>query len=241
MIMVIVIGTFSGCIPSPFYYWSLEAKPGVYHQVKPGQTLWRIASTYQVPLEEIVRSNGLKDATRIRVGQRIFIPGATELLTVEVVRSDSPANRIVSVQERELEDEPGDEIVNTSSQEKVLTSFIWPVNGPIISPFGLRNGRRHSGVDIKAPSGSPIRAIADGRVTYSSSMNGYGNVIIITHDYDLTSLYAHNEVNLVAEGDEVVQGQIIGYVGQTGRASTPHLHLEIWEGVVAKNPQNYLP
>lgn len=260
LVTIMITGFLAGCIPSPFYCWSLEATDGIYHKVEKGQTLWRIALTYQVSLEEIAKANGIREITEIKIGQKIFIPGAKQVLTVEVVKpghkarfaysdsqptstpsiKDASSSKITSIVIKESED-PSTVIAETSRQVEAVNTFIWPIYGKVISPFGLRNGQQHKGIDIKASTGTLIRAVADGKITESSKMNGYGNVIIITHDNEYTTLYAHNESNLVQEGDDVVQGQIIGTVGQTGRASTPHLHFEVWEGIIAKEPLSYLP
>lgn len=264
LLTVMITGFLAGCVPSPFYCWSLEATDGIYHKVEQGQTLWRIALTYQISLEEIAKANGIRDITAIKIGQKIFIPGAKQVLTVEVVKPEHksrfahsdvsisqpvstpsikdtvPLSKPTSIVITESK-APSTVIAETSRQVETVNTFIWPIYGKIISSFGLRNGQLHKGIDIKASTGTPIRAVADGRVTESNKMNGYGNVIIISHDNEYTTLYAHNESNLVQEGDDVVQGQIIGTVGQTGRASTSHLHFEVWEGVIAKEPLSYLP
>jgi murein DD-endopeptidase MepM/ murein hydrolase activator NlpD len=219
LISILSIVFLIGCIHTPFYYWSLEAQKGVYHKIEKGQTLWRIAKTYGVSVEELIRVNRIKDVTKIKIGQQIFIPGATKRLKVEVYR---PPQK--------------------SSLPKGKKSFIWPVRGKVISKFGRRGNSMHNGIDIKAKIGTPIKAAKDGIVTYSqNTLRGYGNVIIITHEDEFTTLYAHNLVNLVKEKQRVKQGEIIGKVGQTGRATTPHLHFEIWKGLIAQDPYIYLP
>jgi murein DD-endopeptidase MepM/ murein hydrolase activator NlpD len=219
LISILSVAFLIGCIHTPFYYWSLEAQKGIYHKIEKGQTLWRIAKTYGVSVEELIRVNRIKDVTKIKIGQQIFIPGATKRLKVEVY---IPPQK--------------------SSLPKYTKSFIWPVEGKVISKFGRRGNSMHNGIDIKAKIGTPIKAAKDGIVTYSqSTLRGYGNAIIITHEDDFTTLYAHNLVNLVKEKQKVKQGEIIAKVGQTGRATTPHLHFEIWKGLIAQDPYIYLP
>ncbi len=115
--------------------------------------------------------------------------------------------------------------------------FIWPVHGSVISSFGSpRFSGRHSGVDIKAPGGTPIRAAAPGIVTFSGRQSSYGRMVKIAHANGLSTVYAHNSANFVKPGDPVKAGTLIGTVGRTGRATTNHVHFEIRRKGVAKNP-----
>lgn len=124
--------------------------------------------------------------------------------------------------------------------------FIWPVKARISSSFGKR-GRNgfHSGIDIPAPKGTPIKAAADGMVVKSGkSLDGYakyGKIIIIEHTNGVRTLYAHNSVNFVKAGECVRAGDIIGEVGSSGNASGPHLHFEIRKNGRPLNPLKYLP
>jgi len=111
--------------------------------------------------------------------------------------------------------------------------FLLPVKGSISSHFGLRRHpiygdvRFHAGVDIAAPVGTEIHPIKDGSVVFSGEQAGYGNIVVIDHGDGLFSKYAHNEVNLVKEGEKVDTNTVIAYVGHSGRGTGPHLHLEV--------------
>ncbi len=121
--------------------------------------------------------------------------------------------------------------------------WAWPVpsHRKVSSHFGQRWGRKHEGIDIPAPRGTPIAATAAGVVKYSGSkVRGYGNMIVIEHPDKVFSVYAHNQKNLVSAGKRVKQGQIIGRVGNTGRSTGPHLHFEIRVRDSAKDPARYL-
>lgn len=118
--------------------------------------------------------------------------------------------------------------------------FISPVQGKIISEFGPRNGKMHKGIDIQAPEGENIKAAEDGVVIFSGFLKGYGNVVIIKHEGDFFTVYAHNRVNLVKEGEFVKKGQVIGKVGMTGNARTPHLHFEIRKKTKPLNPTDFI-
>lgn len=122
----------------------------------------------------------------------------------------------------------------------------WPANGPITSPFGMRNHpngsgmRMHEGVDIGAGSGAPIHAAKGGKVVFSGVMGGYGNVVDLQHKNGFSTRYAHCSTLGVKVGQTVTNGQRIATVGNTGGSFGPHLHFEIRKGGAAKNPLNYV-
>ena len=193
------------------FEWTIkEEKEGVWHTVNKGETLWRIARTYKTDIELIAKENGIEDPTQISTGQKIFIPGAKRVLKVEPF-----------VAEERLE-------------------FIWPLKGRLTSYFGKRGGAFHRGIDIAVNEGTKILASADGVVTYSGFYGNYGNVVIVTHKHDFSTVYAHNKENLVKVEDRVKQADLLALVGSTGRSTGPHLHFEIRFKGVAKDPLGYL-
>lgn len=118
-----------------------------------------------------------------------------------------------------------------------------PVSGSITSRFGVRSSSRssaHTGLDISAPSGTGIRPITSGTVTYAGYKGSYGNLVIINHGGGVESYYAHCSAIYVSVGDQVGPGTTISAVGSTGNSTGPHLHLEIRLGGSPVNPQNYL-
>jgi len=123
---------------------------------------------------------------------------------------------------------------------------LWPVEGKVGSSFGEREdpingeGAFHPGMDIEAPYGTPVRAAADGDVTGENMGSGYGRQVVLDHGHDLITLYGHLSAVAVIAGQHVIRGQIIGYVGQTGRATGPHLHYEVRVHNVPVNPHKYL-
>ena len=118
--------------------------------------------------------------------------------------------------------------------------WCFPLPGAkVISPYGKRGKRSHSGVDIKTKDRDSIYAAFDGEVVFSKPYHGYGNLIRIKHANGLETYYSHNSENLVKEGQHVKAGQVIALVGQTGRATTPHLHFEIRVNGKPQNPANY--
>jgi murein DD-endopeptidase MepM/ murein hydrolase activator NlpD len=123
---------------------------------------------------------------------------------------------------------------------------LWPVEGRIGSSFGQREdpingeGAFHPGLDIEAPYGTPVRAAGDGEVTGLNMGSGYGRQVVLDHGHDLLTLYGHLSSLAVVPGQHVNRGQVIGYVGQTGRATGPHLHYEVRIHKVPVNPHKYL-
>jgi murein DD-endopeptidase MepM/ murein hydrolase activator NlpD len=105
--------------------------------------------------------------------------------------------------------------------------LIWPVNGPVTSPFGWRWGRMHQGIDIGVGMGTPIKAAAAGTIIYCGWESGYGNLVVIDHGGNLATAYGHQSAIAVACGQQVSQGDVIGYVGCTGHCTGPHLHFEV--------------
>ena len=115
-----------------------------------------------------------------------------------------------------------------------------PVNGTETSPYGPRGGRNHDGVDIAAPMGTAIRAAACGTVSLAGQQSGYGNMVCITHTSQLSTCYAHMSRFAVSDGQQVSQGQVIGYVGCTGSCTGPHVHFETRVNGQAVDPSGYL-
>ena len=120
------------------------------------------------------------------------------------------------------------------------SGLIWPVNGPVVSGFGMRWGRMHEGIDIAVGYGTPIHAAASGTVIFSGWMGGYGNFVIIDHGGGMATAYGHQSSIAVGGGQTVSQGQVIGYVGCTGHCFGPHLHFEVRINGSAVDPLGYL-
>jgi hypothetical protein len=123
---------------------------------------------------------------------------------------------------------------------------IWPIEGRVTSSFGEREdpfngeGAFHSGIDISAAYGSPVRATADGEVSGASMGAGYGRQVVLNHGHSVETVYGHLSAVAVLPGQHVIRGQVIGYVGQSGRSTGPHLHYEVRVHNVPVNPHKYL-
>jgi murein DD-endopeptidase MepM/ murein hydrolase activator NlpD len=217
----LMLSFLAGCAPHTSA--PLGRKPqGAFHVVKPGETFFWIAKAYDVSVEELARANRVKHPYPIRPGQRLFIPGATRQVPVELIT-------------------PTEQTIELPSTAEGRPGFLWPVDGTINSRFGRRGTTVHDGIDIAAPEGTPIRAIEAGEVVYSDQLRGYGNLVIVRHAGGFASVYAHNQANLVREGQWVSRGEVIAKVGATGRVTGPHLHFEIRKSNIAQDPLLYLP
>jgi murein DD-endopeptidase MepM/ murein hydrolase activator NlpD len=120
------------------------------------------------------------------------------------------------------------------------SGFIWPVNAPVTSPFGWRWGRMHEGIDLGAAYGTPILAAASGTVIYAGWLGGYGNLVVIDHGGGLSTAYGHQSSIAAGVGQAVSQGEVIGYVGNTGHSFGPHLHFEVRVNGSPVDPLGYL-
>ena len=124
--------------------------------------------------------------------------------------------------------------------------FIYPVSGPITSPFGYRvhpvtgTTRFHSGLDFGVEFGTPIRCADNGVVIHADWYGGYGNCVIVQHSNGLSTLYGHQSKILVKQGDTILQGQVLGLVGSTGMSTGPHLHFEVRQSGTPVDPLGYL-
>jgi|SRR5208282_502510 len=212
----------AGCANSspPLTYAGVGSGRPVTHVVAAGETLYHIANEYGVSVGRLMMANGLSDPRELRVGQVLTIPGAYRGASIGVASSG----------------------VHPYTGERASRQFQWPVaQGVVSSGFGIRNGAMHDGVDIAAPVGTPVLAADSGVVIFAGMLHGYGNTVIIRHDDDYATVYAHNDRNLVSEGARVARGQQIGELGRSGRTTGANLHFEVRRDNVAKDPLAYLP
>jgi len=201
---------------------------GRWHVVAAGESLDDIAHAAGVPVDDLAEINGLAPGERVSPGRVIF-----------VLDSSAPGSSAASEQALAPDAPMPPTVIGTT------TRFRWPlatVRIVIGSPFGTRDGRPHEGIDLPAPVGTPVFAAADGHVAYvGNGIRGYGNMVVIKHPGDLLTVYAHNSLLMVAQGQPVRAGDRIALVGQSGRATGPHLHFEVRTGQIPRNPMTFLP
>lgn len=219
---------------SPGTKLRIPNQDGLCVKVAKGQNIAALAKKYEVSEKAIRMANRLSVQKEPKVGDEIFIPGASKSITVY---RGAAVGGGVSRQAPSIANNP---------REAALMHFSWPVNGSISSPFGWRKHpvkktrKFHTGIDIRAKRYTPIRAAKAGQVIYAGWMSGYGRTIIIRHDSVYTTLYAHAQTLKVRKGMYVKKGAIIGSVGSSGLATGPHTHFEIRRNDKPANPLRYL-
>lgn len=209
--------------------------PGVIHHVQSGENLYRIGLRYEVPAREIARANGIRDVTTLQVGQRLFIPGVRRRLP------PSADPQLVARLAPESSGRAAAGGTRRGPSDESSLRFAWPIRGRLSSGYGMRRGRRHEGIDLAAPSGTPIHAAESGRVIHAGRLGSYGKVVIVKHVGAYRTVYAHARKLHVRKGQFVERGQKLAEVGSTGRSSGPHVHFEIRRATSPRDPLAFLP
>ena len=228
----------------------------VRYRVKPGDTLYAISRQSGVSVAKLAQANGLVPPYTLSPGQEILAPGAGANLAAEPqMAMTAPAQQPTLTQPVQTQrvasatpTEPQPDVAELAQQASFSKPddpdalFIWPVRGAIVSEFGIGElGKRNDGINIAAPSGTPVRAAADGEVVYrGSELEGFGNLLLVKHADGFVTAYAHNDSMLVKKGDVVRKGQVIAKVGQTGSVTTPQLHFEIRQKLKSVDPLTLL-
>ncbi len=192
---------------------TIPSMDGIFYTVKKDDSLDSIAKNFNIPIEALLDANDLSD-TEISLNTRLFIPGAS-LSIIEL-------------------------------RKAMGELFIYPIHGRLTSPFGYRRdpftGRKsfHSGIDLAAPTGTPIKVILDGTVSLTSYSRIFGNYIIVSHPNGYQTLYGHVSAFSAKKGQRVSQGDVIALVGNTGLSTGPHVHLSIYKNGKLIDPLSVL-
>ena len=221
---------------------------GNWITVVSGDRISKIAQKYSVPQQDIIEINGLRDPSRILVGQQLFIPIFARDLSH---RGNHLAGAITSSDQTDRESSskqwPGFKSLHGASVT-LMRQVRWPLSLSLkagvglSSGFGVRKGKLHKGIDIRAPLGTPVYAALGGEVIRSeNSSGGYGWVIYLRHTDGVETRYAHHKKNIVRVGQVVQAGSMIALVGNSGRSTGPHLHFEIRIQGKAVDPLIFLP
>lgn len=189
----------------------------ITYTVSRGDTLWGLAKKFNTTVETLVSENGTAILKTLTTEQEIIIP-----VQGSIEETDREGTSPVM----------GGNIPDLDS---------WPVMGTLSSGFGKRWGRMHKGIDIAADKGEPIKAVEGGIVAFAGDRGTYGKTVIINHGDGFRSLYAHTSKLNVSSGERVEKGQVIALVGNSGRSTGPHLHLELLYKGQPVDPQKYLP
>lgn len=239
------------------------------HIVAKGDTLYGISRKYNVDITSLSRLNGLSEPYALNVGQAIALPaslndnngritennsshgGSSSYTSYSLKKNASPQKTATALKDKSATKAKkakttSKTISKTSSQRVSVyrkSKFIWPVKGTVVSGFGtVGKGRKNDGINIKAATGTNVKAADKGVVAYAGNeLKGFGNLILIKHSDGYITAYAHNQHLYVKKGQKVLRGEKIATVGSTGSVNSPQLHFEVRAGKKAVNPRTYLP
>lgn len=232
------------------------------YKVKEGENFWVVLSKCSMDMDTLMTVNGLTSPFQVTPGSVIYIPNmrgvvipgekkreiyqvlAQEKIDIRYVRTVNKSSDL----DKKFIFIPGGRISGVERSLFLGTAFLSPVReGRTTSGFGTRrnpfNSRRmefHKGVDIGVPAGTKIHASRSGRVIFNGYEEGYGNLVILEHEFGYQTYYGHLSRGLVKRGDMVNPGQVIALSGNTGRSTGPHLHFEIRKNGQSMNPFTYL-
>ena len=217
--------------------------PWTTHKVEPGESLDSLSLEFGLSPGMILIANDIRPDAAIDPGDTLYIP-RDENSILETMAEVRARKQGKTTTERYTQSDEGIPLPTPEPVKQTQTrddSLIWPVDGVLYSPFGWRHGRFHTGIDISAPSGTPIKAARGGVVVRSGWRRGYGRVLLVDHGDGMFTRYAHCLKILVKVGQTVSRGQKIALVGRSGRATGNHLHFEVITGGKHRNPVKYLP
>ncbi|HEV7411831.1 MAG TPA: peptidoglycan DD-metalloendopeptidase family protein [Bradyrhizobium sp.] len=242
------------------------AAPPSVHVVNRGDTLMSIAHRNHVPVAELAKANGIDANSKLKLGQKINVPGAksaaapaaaqpAQVASAQPGAVAAPATKMAAVEPAkekarlaqatttpEAAAAVTETPVKTAEATGALPTFRWPVRGRVVTGYGAKtNGKSNDGINVAVPEGTPVKAAEDGVVAYSGNeLKGYGNLILVRHSNGYVTAYAHASELLVKRGETIKRGQIIAKSGQSGEVGSPQLHFEIRKGSSPVDPLQFL-
>jgi murein DD-endopeptidase MepM/ murein hydrolase activator NlpD len=244
----------------------VSAPPSV-HVVNRGDTLMSIAHRNHVPVAELARANSLDANSKLKLGQKISVPGAKSAAALPVAAAPAqlaaaptaavaaPATKLAAAAPETAKEKARlaqatttpeaavtEAPVKTAEATGALPTFRWPVRGRVVTGYGAKtNGKSNDGINVAVPEGTPVKAAEDGVVAYSGNeLKGYGNLILVRHSNGYVTAYAHASELMVKRGETIKRGQIIAKSGQSGEVGSPQLHFEIRKGSSPVDPLQFL-
>lgn len=211
------------------------------HVVKPGETLSSIGAQYRISIDEIARLNAISDPNQLRIGQRLK-------LHARAVDPKPVAKAPQEVHPRRPVKRPDGPKVACEAHGPAPRSwsssregFVWPVDGLVVTRFGKLEGKKHEGLAIGAPQGTPVWASATGKVVLAGKQQGYGQLVVIEHDKGLLTVYGSLDRACVKSGEKVRRGALLGLVGDSKGVASPRLYFELRNGDTRVDPWPRLP
>lgn len=227
----------------------LTIPAGHFHIVRTGDTVYSISRQYNVDMASLTSLNRIREPYTIKVGERLQLPsrGTTQqaAVTREAAGGPVPVGRpvagtaVASTQPRVTTTRPKGPL---PAAPAATGGFVWPIEGKILSTYGPKaNGLHNDGINIAAEMGASVKAAQSGVVAYAGNeLKGYGNLLLVRHEGDLITAYAHNSKLLVQRGDTIMRGQTIAQAGNSGSVVTPQVHFEVRRGAKALDPQGII-
>ena len=228
------------------------------YEVKPGDSLAKIARNNGVSVEALKKANGIETAS-IRIGQKLVIPagGGAEPATDKTRTASIPVNKEKKIETAEKKPEAYKAPVKTVSVTEAtersdvtdeapestgIGKYRWPVRGAVIAGYGANvNGNRNDGIDISVPEGTPIKAAENGVVIYAgSSLKELGNAVLVRHDDGTVTVYGHAGDLNVQRGQKIQRGQTVATSGMSGNTTRPKVHFEVRKNATPVNPMTFL-
>ncbi len=222
-------------------------KQGAFHVVGPGETLKHICSVYGLDISKVAKVNRILPPYSMKSGETIFLPAHALVDHDEALTAAAIGKGKNSASSRSGTDHRAKLLAEAlrGGKDPAVPDLRFPVPGGVLtSPFGHRWGRLHRGLDIAARLGSPVLACADGKVIFTGSrkrFRRYGTTVLVDHGKGVYTYYAHLSDVLVKKNQKVRRGETIAQVGNTGRSTGPHLHLEVRVANNLFDPLAYFP
>jgi murein DD-endopeptidase MepM/ murein hydrolase activator NlpD len=242
--------------------------PPSVHVVNRGDTLMSIAHRNHVPVAELAKANGIDANVKLKLGQKITVPGAksaaasaaappAQVAGAQPAAVAAPATKMAAATPEPPKEKARlaqatttpeaaaavtETPVKTAEATGALPTFRWPVRGRVVTGYGAKtNGKSNDGINVAVPEGTPVKAAEDGVVAYSGNeLKGYGNLILVRHSNGYVTAYAHASELMVKRGETIKRGQIIAKSGQSGEVGSPQLHFEIRKGSSPVDPLQFL-
>jgi len=231
LVFGIIMFSLSGCMTVDSGVTGTAAPrihKGIYHKVQKKETLWRIAKTYQVDIDDLIRSNNIPNGAHLEENQLIFIPGVETTKSVDVPLTASTTIRSSTTT-----------LPKITMITPVKDDFGWPVPGRVVRSFGSAGSYLNRGIAIETMEGQPVVASRQGKVVFADYLAGYYYTVILDHLDGYYTVYGFNSKLAVGLNDVIAKGDKIAFAGKKG--ATPMLYFEIRRNSKAENPLYFLP
>jgi len=248
-ILLVLVALAAGGCASTGKSFGPPPSPGSYFHttVQEGESVSSIAYCYRVSQADIVSFNRIHNPNLLHAGQSLRIPnGASRRADcrAKFTVAGRPSSNVKPASYAPPTAKPprNSRPVPAAAVTDPNARFLWPVEGPVLSPYGKRaTGEKNDGINIAVSRGTPIKAADSGTVIYAGNeLKGYGNLVLIRHESGYVTTYAHADRLAVERGARVARGQTIAYAGSTGDVTQPQVHFEVRRGSQPVDPGPFL-